>query len=336
MRQNIFKYAKKALPFIGLILLVIYIFYYLELNNPLQLLKSKELILKIITSIFFPIAIILTIPRIMVRNYAWQIILKEQNINISFWKSLKIFLIGYFYGSFTPGYYGQLMRIPYLKEKTYQPYGKLFVNTLIEIIIRGAAIYSMIALGLIIFLDKISIFDNALYIIFIWIAIFFTIPLLFIKKERGEKFFFTLVKYIIPNNLKKYFNNFIGTFYKDFPKIRVLFYPFLISFLSWVLIFTQEYMFVLALDVNIPYYAFILLFPIANVAGFIPITFAGIGVREITAVLIFTSLYSVTSLEVFVISIMGFLVVDVLTGFVGFLLSLTETVDKKSFLNILD
>jgi uncharacterized protein (TIRG00374 family) len=330
VRKHIFNTAKKILPFIGLILLLIYIFFYLELDNPEKLTEAQKHIITILTSIYLPIAVILTIPRIMIRNYAWQIVLKEQDIRVGYWQSLKIFLIGYFYGSFTPGYYGQLMRIPYLKEKTEQPYGKLFINTLIEIILRSVTIYIIILIGAIIFLSNQP---EYLYIILIWTAIFLSIILYFIKKERGEKIFFGLVKYLIPKKLKPHLNSFVATFYEDFPRLKVLINPMLLSTITWFIIFTQEYIIVIALGLDIPYFAFLFIFPIANVAGFIPITFAGIGIRELTAIAIFTVLYpSVTEIEIFVIAIIGFIVTDVITGFAGFLLSLTETVDKKNFI----
>ena len=75
----------------------------------------------------------------MIRNYAWQIILKEQKIKLTFFQSLKIYMIGFFYSSITPGFLGHLMRIPYIKEKTDEPYGKLFVNIFIDTTVRTIA-----------------------------------------------------------------------------------------------------------------------------------------------------------------------------------------------------
>ena len=67
-----------------------------------------------------------------------------------------------------------------------------------------------------------------------------------------------------------------------------------------------------------------LLFPIANVVGFIPITFAGLGTRELTAVILFSSIFLVPQAEVFVVSLLGFILTDVFTGFIGFIISLSE------------
>ena len=322
MKDTLFKYLKKILPFIGLIFFIFYITFTFDFVD------IKEAFLRI-SPIFICMSLVLTIPGVIIRNYAWQIVLKEQGIQISFLQSLKVFLIGYFYGSFTPGFYGQLMRIPYLKEKTGQPYGKLFVSTFIEITMRGFSVYFMILIGALIFLSSIK---EIFYVILVWFIIFSSVIFYFIKKERGEKIFYLLVKYFIPKRFKFSLNSFIRTFYNDFPRIRLLILPVLLSVITWVLIFTQYYIFVIALGLQIPYIAFLFLFPIANVAGFIPITIAGVGIREITAITIFTTIYNVTKEEILVVSLLGFLIIDIVTGFVGFLLSLTETVDKKSFL----
>lgn len=322
MKNKLFKYLKKILPFIGLILLIIYITF------NLNFVEIKEAFLRV-SPIFICMSLVLIIPGVIIRNYAWQIVLKEQGIQISFCQSLKVFLIGYFYGCFTPGYYGQLMRIPYLKEKTGQPYGKLFINTFIEITMRGFSVYLMILIGALIFLSSIK---EIFYVILVWVIIFVSVILYFIKKERGEKIFYLFVKYFIPKRFKGSLNSFISTFYNDFPRIRVLILPVLLSVITWVLIFTQEYIFVIALGLQIPYIAFLFLFPIANAAGFIPITIAGLGTREITAITIFVALYNVTEEEILVVSLMGFIIIDIVTGFIGFLLSLTETADTKNFI----
>jgi len=325
VRDNLFKYLKKILPFIGLIFFILYIIFTFDFVD------IKEALLHV-SPFFICLSLVLTIPGVIIRIYAWQIVLKEQGIKISFLQSLKVFLIGYFYGIFTPGFYGQLMRIPYLKEKTGQPYGKLFVNTVIEITMRSFSIFLMIFIGTLIFLSSIK---EIFYIILVLFIIFSSLIFYFIKKERGEKIFYFFVKYFIPKRFKLSLNSFINTFYNDFPRIKVLILPVLLSIITWVLIFTQYYIFIIALGLQISYIAFLFLFPIANVAGYIPITIAGLGIREITAITIFTTIYNVTKEEILVVALLGFVITDIITGFVGFLLSLTETVDKKSFIKVL-
>ena len=137
------------------------------------------------------------------------------------------------------------------------------------------------------------------------------------------------IRLLIPKKIKPHFHRFVNTFYDDFPRIRKLIFPLLIGLITWIIIFSQEYLIVYALGLDIPYHYFLLLFPIANVAGFLPITFAGLGTRELTSIFLFSTLFGVAEEPVFAFTIMGFLVTDVFTGFIGFLASLTETRDKK-------
>ena len=197
MKIDIFEQAKKFLPLLGLVVLIIIIFN-LDVN------KIIDAFL-LINPVFIILALSLTIPRVLIRNYSWQLIQKEQKIKISYFQSLKVFMIGYFYASWTPGFIGQLMRVPYMKDKTGEPYGKLFVNTFIEITVRQVAIYTMIVGGLLIILDQFSDLEITRIlpiIIAILIGIEAIVIIYFIKKERGEKFFNLFVKYLIPKKLK--------------------------------------------------------------------------------------------------------------------------------------
>jgi uncharacterized protein (TIRG00374 family) len=314
--KQIFKHAKKFLPLIGIAILV-FLVYRLGVED------IKNAFLSI-HPMYILIAASLTIPRVIIRNYAWQMIQKEQKIHLGFWRSLKIFLIGYFYGSITPGYFGQLMRAPYMKERTGEPYGKLFVNVFMEVILHTLSLWGMIIVGAVIFIVEKSE-PLVLYLAIIYILSLGAILIYFINKERGERAFSRLIKLFIPKSLRKDLNDFVSTFYNDFPRVRWLILPFLISATTWIIIFAQEYIFVMALDLPIPFLVFLFVFPIANFIGFMPVTFAGLGLRDLTAVGLFTFLYpEIPGSDIFVVSIMGFIITDILTGFVGFLLSLTE------------
>ncbi len=317
MAEKIFKYLKKFLPLIGIIILVIIV-----INLDLEKIKTAFLS---INPILIVLSMSLLIPIMIVKNYVWQIILKEQKINITFYNSLKIYMIGFFYSTITPGFLGHLMRIPYIKEKTDEPYGKLFVNIFIDTTIRTIAEFLMILIGALIIFGS---FPEIFTIIIIFLIIIGLILYYFIKKERGEKFFYSLVKYFIPKKLKGNSFKFIDTFYLDFPKLSKLIIPLILGIFVWILIFTQEYIVVYAMNVNIPYFYFLMLFPIANIAGYLPITIAGLGMREFTSIMIFSTLFGVLKEEVLVFTLVGFMITDVFPGILGFLFSLTEAVEK--------
>ena len=320
MAKKLLKYVKKFLPLIGIVLLI-YIIYSLDVE------KIKDSLFSI-NPIFIVLALTLTLPRLLIRNYAWQLIQKEQKISLGFYESLKIFLIGFFYGSVTPGYIGQLMRVPYMKEKTGAPYGKLFVNSTLEVVIHTMSLYGMILLGAILIIgthpDLFLISALAIFIILV-------ILLFFVKKERGEKLFFLLIKYFIPKKLKIKLLKFVDTFYTDFPGLKKLIIPMILGIFTWIIIFSQEYFVIIALGLDIPYLYFLLLYPIANIIGFIPITFAGLGTREAMAIFLFYTVcqFNVLEEEILVVSLVGFLLTDIFTGFLGFLASLFENHPKN-------
>jgi len=314
MHKKFFKKAKKFLPFIGIIIFI-YTIYALDISDIIDAVLS-------INPLFLLLAIPLTIPRVLIRNYAWKLIMDEQNIQISYWNLLSIFLMGYFYGTITPGYLGQLMRIPYLKEKTNEPYGKLFFNSSIETIVHTTTLYLMMFIGAIIVLGY---FPQLLTITVSWLIILSIVLLIFIRKNRGEIIFKKLIHIFIPKSLKIYIQDFAKSFYTDFPRIKKLLLPTFLGLFTWIIIYSQYYLVIMALNLPIPYLYFLLLFPVANLAALIPISFAGLGTRELIAVILFTTLFSVPDEKIFVVSLMGFIITDIITGLMGLLIAFKES-----------
>jgi len=323
-KDTIIKHIKRFMPLIGIFLLI-----YLIIDIGTDEIVSTFLK---ISPYLIIISASLTIPRISIRNYVWQIILKKQKINVSFITSLKIFLIGYFYGSITPGYIGQMMRIPHLKEKTGEPTGKLFVNLIVEEGVHTLSLYIMMIIGAFLIINRVP---EVFLITIIFLIVTLAIYGFFIKKERGEKTFQILIKLLIPKRFKPYLTRFVNSFYKDFPTIKSLIYPFIIVISSWIIIYTQIYILGLSLDIEVPYFEFLMLYPIANVVAFIPITSAGLGTREATLIFLF-SFYGVAPEKALVISIAGHLITDVLTGFYGFIISVFEARNNKKRITLLE
>jgi len=320
-KRNLIRYLKKFMPLIGII-----IFFYLIFDIGTDEIISTFLQ---ISPFYVIIAALLTIPRILIRNFAWQRIQKIQKIHLGYFKSLKIFLIGYFYGTITPGYLGQLMRVPYMKEETKQPVGKLFVNSIVETIVHTLSLYCMMIIGAFLVIEYIpEAFPIACIVLIITIFIYWY----FFKKERGEKSFHFLIRFMIPKKLKPYFMRFVDTFYSDFPDIKSLIMPFLIGIPTWIIIYSQIYILGLSLDIEIPYLVFIMLYPIANIIAFIPITSAGLGTREATLIFLF-SFFGVSPEKVIVISLAGHLLTDMLTGSYGFILSVYDSRGNKKNLS---
>jgi len=320
-KKNLIKYFKKLMPLIG-----IFIFIYLIYDIGTGEIISTFLKL---SPLYVAISLLFLIPRLLIRNFQWQIILKKQKIDIKFIKSLKIMLIGFFYGCITPGYLGGAMTLPYMKEETKQPIGKLFVNRSILTITSQMSLYCMMILGTFLLIEQIP---RAFSIACIFFLINAAMALFFIKKTRGEKTFYFLINTFIPKKARPILIRFVDTFYRDFPSFKDFLLPFLIGFIPWILIYSQIYVVALSLDIQIPYFTFLMIYPIANVIAFIPISTGGLGTREATLIFLF-SFFGVSSAEAVVISLSGHLLTDMLPGFGGFILSTIEARNNKKSLS---
>jgi len=313
------KHIKKILPIIGIAL-----FFYLIYTTGLQ--RIAATFMKI-SPLHIVAVILLSIPVVLINNFQWQLILKKHKIKISYIESLKISIVSVFYGAVTPGKIGTYVKIYYLKEKTKQPYGKLFTNALIFSVITYITLFCFLIIGSLFFISKIPVM---LPIVIICFTIFIALIVILYKKERGEKIFKLLLKLTISKKLKKLFSKFLKTFYDDFPKLKGLILPLLIDFPAIALSYTQIYIIALSLGIRIPYYEFIFICPIITIATLIPFSPGALGIRE-ASVMGMLSFYGVAPEVAFVLSLASFLTIRIPKTILGSLIALKWGLkDKQS------
>jgi uncharacterized protein (TIRG00374 family) len=189
-----------------------------------------------------------------------------------------------------------------------------------ETAVHGLSLYIMMLLGALAVADQ---YPEILYGALIFVIANLIIYAFFIKKDRGEKTFYFFIRIMIPKIFKKHLTRFVDTFYEDFPNIREFIIPFLLGIPAWVIIYSQIYIISIPLEIQIPYFTFLVLYAIGNIVALIPITTAGLGTREAALIFLF-GLYGVSPEKAVVISLAGHLLTDVLTGIYGFIISLTE------------
>ena len=306
------KYIKKFAPILG-IALFIYIIYSIGTD------KIAVTFLKI-SPIFLIIAFLLYIPRVLIKNYQWQFILKAQKINISYFESLKILLIGAFYSQITPAGLGHLIKIPYLKDKTNEPTGKLVVNSSILSAVNTIPFYIPVLIVMFLFIDIPM--DIKLFSLFVFLVVI-SPYMFFIKKERGQKTLNFIINKFIPKRVKLSANNFAKTIYKDFPRMRDLIIPTLLSFPTWIITSAVMYMIALSIGFNVPFIAYLFLTPIASLVGCLPISIGGLGTKE-AALIYFFSSFSVSPEKIVVISIISHLIYKIPNLISGFAICLWE------------
>jgi uncharacterized protein (TIRG00374 family) len=308
--QNIIKFIKKIGPIIGIILLL-FLIYSIGVDKIIGTFMK-------ISPIYIIPAILLVIPALLIKNYQWRLILKKQNINISWKKSLKLALIGRFYKTVTPAGVGAYLKLLHLKDEVKQPMGKLFANHMIFGKIGIIPFYILIIIGALFLFDKVPELLPVALIIF---AIS-TLPcLFFIKKERGEKICNFLIRLFIPKKRRSTFEKFANTFYNDFPKISWLLIPLLVSIPVILINLTRVYLIALAVGIEIPFLLFILIFPISSIAGFLPI--GNMSVRGVLLIFLF-SFYGVPAETIVVVQLANYIINTLIGGSYGIVLAVPK------------
>ena len=113
------------------------------------------------------------------------------------------------------------------------------------------------------------------------------------------------------------------SFYGHIPSLKFLVFPLLLEIGSYLLFFTQLYILALSFPINIPYFSFILIYPIASLIGLIPITISGFGTREGTLIQLFT-IYGISQDTTVAISLVGYIVTMLCPAIAGGILSLVR------------
>ena len=308
---------KTILPIIGII---IFIFIIIEIG-----LDNIVSSLLLINPIFFFIASLLIIPRIILSSYKWLIICRKQKMFFHLFFIIKIFLISIFYSIITPASVGGFISIHYIKKKANVKWGKSITNSLLDASTEFIAGLFLALIGSIILIEHYpGIFPMILFFFLLISSIF----IILIKKEKGQFLFKLLIRRFIPKKLRLKIDGSIETFYEDIPRLRELIIPLFLEIIVWIIMGTQVYIIALGFSINIPFYQFILIYTISFIAGIIPISIGGIGVREGIFILILSK-FGVDPQSSFVISIVGYSLTNLIPGIIGGTLSINLKTQER-------
>ncbi|MBU0498087.1 MAG: flippase-like domain-containing protein [Candidatus Thermoplasmatota archaeon] len=266
----------------------------------------------------FIIALLFFIPRMFLYAYKWYYLCKLQLMTIGFKDDIIIFLISLFYGSVTPGGIGYYIRIYYIKAKCYANLEKCITNSLIDSASGFIAGLLLSLVGSLIIIQTYpGLFPTFLFATIIYLSVF----LFFMKKERGNKLVQNLIKPFTPKRFKERIDQSLDFLYEDMPPIRTIPWVILLECILWILGAIPVWIIAQSFTIAIPILYFIFMSIIAEMAGALPISIGGLGVREGMLVFLFSS-YGVTAEIAFVIALSGFLVKKLFPGLFGLPLSL--------------
>ena len=249
--------------------------------SELKVLNEEISLLIIILFIFVPIFYFLTLKLIyLVNNFKIVI----------FYQAFKATTIAYTYNLFLPAKTGDFFRHKYLDlEITFKKFFKInIVEKLISLFVLLTLVFLSFVITDIDISNVINLSKLNISLIFILVILF---NLYFVKK------FISKDKY-----LEKKILNF-----------------FLFDILIWSLQFLQMFLIVSILNIDIGFFEVVLIFGISIIAGLIPISIGGFGVRDYVIFFLFTNLN--IEANIFIVLIL-FNIRYLLPVIIGFLFSI--------------
>jgi hypothetical protein len=303
---------KKLLPIIGIILLV-YILWRFNIGKILS-------VFSIINPLYAALCL-LGIPVIFfIFNIQWQMILKRQCIHVSFIYSLKNLFIGYFYGFITPGGFGAYLSALYLKNESKTPFPKCISNIITFNTIDYITIFILGSIGGLFLLGRHPYLFILILILLFFVSFLF---IFYLRQKTSKNLFKKLLRTQIFEFVQHYVEDPIESFYEDLPSFKSLLLPFLVSFFSWFVFYTELYFIAHLFNIHIPYITFIFILAITSSIAIIPISIYGLGTRDATLVALF-SLYNIPPENSISFSLFWFTVFLIIPSIIGAFITVSE------------
>lgn len=310
--MNIVSNWKKVLPFIGIAVLIILI-WKVDIN------KIWMVAVKIDPRYLAVLPV--TIAGVFVlQTLKWLLIARKQGVHIGFKGLFGITFISFFYGTITPGKIGNLIKISYLKERTGHSFAECSTSVFIDKLLDLIVVFLFGIAGSYLIIEKVSGIFIGVIIAFgmLAISIFF-----FHDEARTKRFINRFFGFMITARLQDKFRGPFEAFYRVMPRKRWLAVPFIVTLLTWILIYSQNFLIARALGIELNYFVFVVLLALGTVAALIPISISGLGTREAVLVSIFM-LYGVAPEKTIAMSLTGLVVCSYIPSIIGWFFSLRE------------
>jgi hypothetical protein len=294
----------RCLPLLGIFLFA-YIISRVNPGDVIGILSAAELRYLFFATLVLPIPILL-------QSIRWNAIMGSCNIHYPLGKTMKIWLIGMFAGSITPGRVGEFSKAYYLKMDGFTTEESITsiildrvveVLTLITIGILGAFYLSFsFKLELKVFL---AVFVVVLFMIFI-----------LLEKRTVSIFIRPIFRRFAPKEKREAIKMSYDEFYSKTGSIKGNKGLFLLTLSAWLLSAFSWYLLAQALNFEIPYLYLVAVMPITVFATSLPVSIFGLGTREAVFIFLFAPVgLNAQEAVSFAILALAFLLIPPSSGF---------------------
>jgi glycosyltransferase 2 family protein len=241
-----------------------------------------------------------------IRAEKWKTLLKPIGIDMPFFSSLKIYLIGTFYGSVTPGRAGEVSRSFFMGDKKSKTIPTVVIDRVIDII----CLLALSVISIVVFFNSVM-----LSVILVLLVIVFAVCSIALLHRGAVSYIFSLLKID-----DKHREDYLSTVDATIKDRRALAYAFGLTLCYYAVNTLAFWLILQALNITInPVIALAL--PIIIIMGNVPISISGLGVRELVSVTVF-SMFNSSAAYGFSASLVLYLLTSLIPGLVGLIFTL--------------
>lgn len=278
---------KKYVGIIGIVLFII-ILLNLNLSQLFQTMVSAN-------PIFLGLSLIPMFFMLLFQAVKWKNILGTSNVKISFVDTTIMFLVGYYYGSITPGKIGDFIRSKYLSNHSNVSIGFSFSTVFLDRISDLIIIVYLGFIGVIFFIITYNIFVMPIFLLaflFFGSIIFFYV---LFNEKLLSKLVTTICYRVLPVKIKSQINPHLDDFIANLKLLtknkKLLLQTVLLSALIWFITALGGFFLLLSLHTTISYPFVLFVIVISSLISLIPISINGLGTRELTIITLFSIIH---------------------------------------------
>lgn len=210
-------------------------------------------------------------------------------------KIVKPFFVSWALSFFIPGKFGELSIIYFLRHELKM--GTSAAIYLFNKFTSFCIIVLIAAIGIIFFFKE----KDLIYLTVITGLVIFLFFLITLHPKSRH-----LIVKFIPKKYSEKFQGFSSTFFDFFKKYKkIVLLKYVLTVIKWVANTAVVYYIFIAFNQPIPYFSIFLIHAIVSTIGFIPITISGLGLKEGSAVYLFSliGISSVITLNVYLVQL---------------------------------
>lgn len=314
--------------YIGLIGLILFLILLIKLNlfQIISIISSANIFF--IALSFIPMLIVY-----FLKAFRWKTIINTLKIQISFTDTLIMSLIGYFYGSITPGNVGDFIRAKYLSNIDSISMGKSFSTVFVERLFDLIVIFYIGFIGILYLMFSYKIILLPVYLLVLILIISVSFFYMVLNEKILSIIIFSFFLKAVPKKYSQYIEQHLNDFVTNLNLLtknkHLLIKINLLSIIIWLLACLGGYCLVLSLGATVSYPFIVCVMIISTLISLIPVSINGLGTRELTIIFLFSIIHLSPEFAFsFSVMVLAWIVLSIIPGMILFF------VCKREYLTI--